>query len=69
MDFAKDTETKHDVGCENITCSLTEQIPLIEKLSDLYRPVLYDGAKIFQEVKIRNRYRRFLAIPIDSWSN
>jgi hypothetical protein len=56
MDIAKDTETKDDVECD-LKHSLTDQISLIEKLSDLYSPELYDGPEIFHEVKIGGSYR------------
>jgi hypothetical protein len=68
-DIAKDTVTKHDVECD-LKYSLTDQIPLIEKLSDLYSPELYDGPEIFHEVKIGGSYRSLFSwhYPIDSWS-
>jgi hypothetical protein len=61
MDVANDSETKHDIECD-LKYSLTDQIPLIEKLSDLYSPELYDGPEIFHEVKIGGSYRR-LVLP------
>ena len=69
IDVAKDNETKHDVEYD-FKCSLTDQIPLIEKLSDLYSPELYDGPEIFHEVKIGDSIRHLFSwhYPIDSWS-
>ena len=68
-DIAKDTKTNSDEEFD-IKCSLTEQIPIIEKLSDLYSSELYDGPEIFYEVKIGERYLRLFSwhYPIDSWS-